>query len=97
MRTTTKEQYEEAKEKIRPLHTLWGKTGDKPESIDRWQAIIDDYENPNSCPFCEDREKLEVILDRKHGQYVQCMVCLASGPYGKTREEAVELWDKAKR
>lgn len=97
----TEGQYKEAQEKMAMLNDLWEKTGDRPESIDYWQNILDEYNKPNppkACPFCQ-KQDTKIMLDRQHGQYVQCLTpdCMASGPYGKDQQEAVEKWDKAER
>ena len=63
-----------------------------------------------SCPFCKNNEKGKVFLSddssdqalAENGSlevvyWVECGGCEAMGPYRSTPEEAVEIWNKAKR
>ena len=101
MSKPTEEQYKEAISKIEILRNLESKTGDRPVSLDKWLDIVNDYNKPDVCPFCQER-KVEVRTDRNSpilnkGYYVQCLNCLASGPYGKDAREAIDLWERRNR
>lgn len=48
-----------------------------------------------SCPFCgRDNVMTWHIGHRDLPWMVECMGCMAEGPWAKTEEEAMELWNR---
>jgi Lar family restriction alleviation protein len=43
------------------------------------------------CPFCGG---LQLVMMPYEPYYQECLDCGASGPWGKSPEEAVALWNK---
>lgn len=47
------------------------------------------------CPFCESEKATMYIADKEGmGYFIECSDCYASGPIAKTREEAVDVWNR---
>lgn len=48
------------------------------------------------CPFCGNVAKMRITGD-KLSMWVECKHCGAEGGMGKTREEAIEIWNRPSR
>jgi len=75
---------------------------EEADELGMLELVIQDYEKkfilgvakePKPCPFCKSKD-LELGLNRERGQFVSCKNCLASGPYGKSGIEVIEVWNK---
>lgn len=48
-----------------------------------------------SCPFCGCNKAVTWHIGHRDLPWmVECMGCMAEGPWAKTEEEAIELWNR---
>jgi len=46
------------------------------------------------CPFGCGSEQLKLELHGRHGYFIMCEKCKASGPYGSDQDEGVKVWNE---
>ena len=49
------------------------------------------------CPFCGRTDSLHIDRYQSNGcwwAYVECTECLATGPVGKLKKDAIEAWNR---
>jgi len=92
------EQLEKALKRIYTLEAREGIDSVKLQELKLLRLAVELYRDglrihPIQCPFCGCGETSSDI-NRKRGYFIYCKDCKASGPYGDTKEEAIDIWNK---